>query len=236
MKRRLAAGPGSLAGLRWLASVGAAPLDAWQVAMGWAGPTAYSHAARLVAAGWAARCSMARGSGSLLYATPTGVRVAGVLASAMAREPAPTWWSHCQACAWTAAWLTARGRRMLGSRELLIDDFWRGELEWQERGGLRRRAHRPDLVGGLAGGPMLPIEVELASKSKARLRSVLSLHAAWIAAGKTGAVVYVCGSGRLAERVRAQAAEVGLWREQKTIRIELLADIRAQAIAARGDG
>ena len=43
---------------------------------------------------------------------------------------------------------------------------------------------------------MLPIEVELASKSKARLRSVLALHAAWIAAGKTGAVVYVCGSSR----------------------------------------
>jgi hypothetical protein len=124
---------------------------------------------------------------------------------------------------------------MLGSRELLIDDFWRGELEWQERDGLRRRVHRPDLVGGLAGGPMLPIEVELASKSKARLRSVLALHAAWIAAGKTGAVVYVCGSSRVADRVRAEAGELGLRREQKTIRVELLADIREQAVAARAN-
>ena len=82
---------------------------------------------------------------------------------------------------------------------------------------------------------MLPIEVELASKSKARLRSVLALHAAWIAAGKTGAVVYVCGNSRLAERVRAEAAELGLRREQKTIRVELLADIRDQAIAARAN-
>jgi hypothetical protein len=119
-------------------------------------------------------------------------------AAALPAAPAPTTWAHCEACAWVAAWLTARGRQMVGSREVLVDEFWRGELEWLERGGLRRRGHRPDLAGGLAaGGPLLPIEVELASKSIPRLRAILALHASWVAAGKTAAVIYVCGTRKV---------------------------------------
>ena len=83
----------------------------------------------------------------------------------------------------------------------------------------------------------MPIEVELTRKSKARLRSVLALHAAWIAAGKTGAVVYVCGNRSLADRVRTQGTEVGLsaggGQQRKTLRVELLEEICEQAIAAR---
>ena len=83
----------------------------------------------------------------------------------------------------------------------------------------------------------MPIEVELTRKSKARLRSVLALHAGWIAAGKTGAVLYVCGSRSLADRVRTQGTEVGLsavaGRQRKTLRVELLEEICEQAIAAR---
>jgi hypothetical protein len=224
-------------GLSWLAGVGPAPDEAWRTAMGWAPATAYSHAQRLVAAGWAARCPTTKGSGSLLYCTAAGIRVVAVVAAPLVRAPAPTSWAHCRACAWTAAWLSARGRELLGPRQLLADDFWRGELTWQDRSGTHRRTHRPDLAGGLGGGPLMPIEVELTRKSKARLRSVLALHAAWIAAGKTGAVLYVCGTRTLAERVRAQGAEVGLnagaGLERKTLRVELLEDIREQAIAAR---
>ena len=232
-------GASSLMGLAWLARVGPAPTEAWRIAMGWAPATAYSHAQRLAAAGWVARCATTHGEGSLLYATAIGVKVVAEVVAPLARAPAPTSWAHYRGCAWTAAWLSARGRELLGSRQMLVDDFWRGELSWNDRSGAHRRTHRPDLAGGLVGAPPMPIEVELTGKSKPRLRSVLALHAAWIAAGKTGAVMYVCGRRSLAERVRAQGVEVGLSAvagpRRKTLRVELLEEIREQAIAVRAD-
>jgi hypothetical protein len=202
--------------------------------MGWASPTTFSHASRLVRAGWVKSCPTRRGTGSLIYATRTGVAIAGAPASPLAAEPAPTTWAHCAACAWTAAWLTARGRHVVGTRELLVDDSWHTELEWLERGGVRRRGHRPDLAAGIvAGGSLMPIEVELATKSTARLQAILGLHAAWIAARKTSAVIYVCETAKLRARVRDQATQVGLSTERKTLRVELLDTIRDAALAAR---
>ena len=226
-----------MAGLRWLAGVGAAPYEAWGVAMGWAPATAFSHGARLVRAGLAASCRTRHGHGSLLYATHEGVEAAGVLAAPFPREPAPTSWAHLEACAWTAAWMTARGRHVIGERELLTDRSWRGELEWLERDGLRRRGHRPDLLAALtADGPVLPVEVELASKSLKRLRAIMALHASWIAARKTTAVIYVCGPSKLADRVKREGAEFGLEVARKTLRVELLDSVRNAARAARADG
>jgi hypothetical protein len=147
--------------------------------------------------------------------------------------PAPTSWAHHRACAWTAAWLTARGRQMLGPRELLLDDAWKGELQWVERDGVRRRGHRPDLAGGVPGGALLPIEVELASKSTVRLRAILAFHAARITAAGGGAVIYVCGTEKVAARVREQAATVGMSVDRKTLRVELLERVREQALHAR---
>jgi hypothetical protein len=234
VSRAIGPGEASVAGLRWLASVGPAPLEAWGAAMGWASPTTFSHASRLVRAGWVKSCPTRRGSGSLIYATRTGVAIAGAPASPLAAEPAPTTWAHCAACAWTAAWLTARGRHVVGTRELLVDDSWHTELEWLERGGVRRRGHRPDLAAGIvAGGSLMPIEVELATKSTARLQAILGLHAAWIAARKTSAVIYVCETAKLGARVRDQATQVGLSTERKTLRVELLDTIRDAALAAR---
>lgn len=204
------------------------------MAMGWAESTTFSHASRLISAGLAASCSRRRGTGSLIYATRAGVEAAESFAAPLPGEPAPTTWAHLEACAWTAAWLTARGRHVMGSRELLLDDGWKGQLEWLERDGVRRRAHRPDLVAGLtADGPRLPVEVELASKSLRRLRAILGLHSSWIAARKTAAVIYVCGPAELADRVRKEGAELGLATERKTLRVELLSTIRAQARASR---
>jgi hypothetical protein len=177
---------------------------------------------------------MGHGVGSLIFPTRDGVRVVGMSAARLPTMPAPVTWAHSAACAWAAAWLTARDRHMVGTRELLFDDFWRGDLEWLERSGLRRRGHRPDLLAGLAlGEPLLPIEVELASKSTPRLRSILALYATWIAAGKTSAVIYLCGTEKLAERVRAEGSQFGLTVEQKTLRVELLETIRHAALAAR---
>lgn len=230
MSRAVGPGKASMAGLRWLAGVGASPFEAWGVAMGWAPPTTFSHGARLVGAGLAASCPTRHGHGSLIYATSAGVEAAGVLAAPLPRDPAPTTWAHLEAYAWTAAWLTARGRHVIGERELLLDGSWRGELEWLERDGLRRRGHHPDMLAGLTlDGPLLPVEVELASKSVKRLRSILALHASWIAARKTAAVIYVCGPPRLAERVWREGAQFGLDADRKTLRVELLETIRDAA-------
>src|SRR5947209_20180520 len=81
---------------------------------------------------------------------------------------------------------------MLGPRELLVHDSWSGELRGLS--GPRDVLHTPDLVGVVPGRRPAAIEVELARKSKARLRAILGLHARWIASGKTGACVYICGN------------------------------------------
>lgn len=221
-------------GLAWLAAVGPASIEAWAVAMGWGETTAYSHTRRLLAAGWVEVQPMTHGAGSLIYATKTGVAMSGVKARALAAAPAPTTWAHCEACAWTAAWLTVRGRTMVGPRKLLASGDWLAEVQWVERHGVRRRGHRPDLIGGVAtGGPLLPIEVELAAKSTQRLRAVLGLHARWITTGKARAVIYICATATVAERVSDEARQVGLTAEHTTLRVELLDTIRAAAITAR---
>lgn len=195
--------------------------------MRWAPVTARSHAARLSRLGWVGRTSMARGAGSLLFATTLGVQVAGVAAES-APEPAPTWWSHLAACAWVAAWLTVRQREMLGPRELLLDESWRGELFGLA--GSRPIVHRPDLVGVVPGRLPAAIEVELTRKSKERLRAILGLHASWIATGRSGACVYVCGNTDVLYLVVAQAAQVGLEVGNGSLRVELLDTIRALAL------
>jgi hypothetical protein len=220
-------------GLCWLARVGPASLEAWGAAGGWNRSTTYRHASRLLAAGWAATQPTTRGEGSLIYATRDGVAVSGVHASALASSPAPTTWAHCEACGWVAAWLTVRGRHMVGSRELLASEDWQGQLRWSERGTARTRGHRPDLLAALSEtGPLMPVEVELATKSLARLQAVLSLHARWITAGKARALVYVCGTEYLADRVREHALSVGLGEERRALRIELLDTIKQAAVSA----
>jgi hypothetical protein len=177
---------------------------------------------------------MTHGDGSLIYPTKAGVEKSRVKAAPLAAAPAPTTWAHCEACAWVAAWLTARGRTMVGPRELLAGSDWLAEVQWIERHGVRQRGHRPDLIGGVsAGGPLLPIEVELAAKSAQRLRAILGLHATWITAGKARAVIYICATDQVADRVAHEAQSVGLSSEHTTLRIELLDTIRTAAITAR---
>ena len=113
MRPGVGPGPASLEGFRWLCRVGPAPIDAWSCAMGWAPGNARSHAARLTREQWLSRVPRPRGEGSLFYATREGVGVAGLDVPPVP-VPAPTWWRHLEACAWVAAWLTAREREMLG--------------------------------------------------------------------------------------------------------------------------
>lgn len=198
--------------------------------MGWAPGNARSHAARLTHVRWLARIERPRGEGSLFFATRQGVHVTGVNVPPVP-VPAPTWWRHLEACAWLAAWLTARGRQMLGPRELLVHHAWRGELLGLP--GPRELVHRPDLVGVVPGRRPAAVEVELRRKSKARLRAILKLHARWIAAGQSGACLYVCGDAEIRRLVLAQAALVGLDPDNGSLRVELLQTIKRQAVEAR---
>ncbi len=225
MGRVLRAGPASLAGLRWLCRVGPAPLGAWGCAMGWGADTARSHARRLEREGWLERHAMTRGSGSLFVATRAGVRFAG-LAVRAAGAPSPVWWAHDCACAWTAAWLTVRGRDWLGPRELLADGGWAGIVRWRTGQGMRSSGHRPDL-GVLLGGRRYAVEVELAHKANERLKAVLAMYGARVGEQKLRGVIYVCGEAQDQVRVREAASSVGL--PDRALRVERLEEIISQA-------
>jgi hypothetical protein len=191
--------------------------------MGWAPGNARWHTIRLVREGWIERVALPRGDGSLIYATLEGVQVAAVDVAATP-APAPTWWAHLAACAWAAAWLTIRGRAMLGPRELAADQTWHGQLT-----GLPGRhlvTHVPDLVGIVPGQRPATVEVELTRKTKTRLRAILALHAQWIAAGQAGACVYVCGSTEIRDLIISHASDVGLRQDAGTLRVEMLDTIK----------
>jgi hypothetical protein len=215
-------------GLEWLARVGPAPVDAWACAMSWGRSTAFSHAERLEREGWLVRYPMTFGQGSLLVANRSGVRVAGVAATA-ARRPAPTWWAHLRACSWMAAWLTVRGRQLQGCREVAADPSWRGELGWRDSRGQHRAGHRPDLAWRIDGG-RVAVEVELARKSTPRLEAIINLHARWRASGSTGGVIYVCLDEDGCERVRQLGAQRGLTTDRGGgLRVEPLELIKQDA-------
>jgi hypothetical protein len=212
----------------WLARVGPSPLDPWRYAMGWSEVAARSHARRLELEGWLKRVPMLLGEGSLFFATRKGVRMLDVPLIGCT-TPAPTWWAHDVACAWTAAWLTVRGRAFLGPRELLVDPGWSGRLELTHRVSGRQLGHRPDLVGLLDDG-RIAVEVELAAKSKRRLDAILRLHRAWLWDKKTTGIVYICGSEEGRRRVHRANQRVDVM-PGYSLRIELLDTIKSQARA-----
>lgn len=195
--------------------------------MGWVNDTARSHARRLERDGWLERHAMTRGSGSLFVATQAGVRFAG-LALRPAGPPSPVWWAHDCACAWTAAWLTVRGREWLGPRELLGDDSWAGNVRWRTRQGTRSLGHRPDL-GVLLDGRRYAVEVELTQKANERLKAVLAMYTAQVGQKKLTGVIYVCAGAQEQDRVSEVAASVGL--PDVALRLELLEEIMSQARA-----
>ena len=228
--------PSALIGLRWLARIGPAPLDALGAALGWSERLAWRWSGQLVDAGWVSRVPMTHGSGSLLLVTASGVEMASAEMADVEirapRRPAPMSWAHLVACGWTAAWLTARGRSIQGPREVDVDERWHGQIRWRESRGQREAGHRPDLAW-LPEDRRIAIEVELVRKSTPRLEAILDLHARWRSEGQTAGVIYVCGSVRTRERIVALADERGLSRETGGgLRVELLGDVTEQAIAA----
>jgi hypothetical protein len=179
---------------------------------------------------WLGRAGRAAARGRIASLRDQAWRPGGRRPGGTGVRSGPTWWAHLSGCAWVAAWLTARGREMLGPRELLVDDSWSGELSGLA--GPRRTMHRPDLVGVVPTRRPAAIEVELTRKSKPRLRAILDLHARWISTGRSGACVYVCGDAAMRELVTSQAALAGLRLEDGGLRIELLETIKQLAIDA----
>jgi hypothetical protein len=147
-----------------------------------------------------------------------------------ASTPAPTWWAHDSACAWTAAWLTVRGRSFLGQREVLGRPEWSGQLHWQDRNSFKRSGHRPDLVAW-RDSSTFAIEVELAGKSRPRLDAILKLHDDRSRGGKSGGVIYICRDEEGQRRVERSAKRVASF--GRKLRLEMLDTIKEQTVGAR---
>ncbi len=76
----------------------------------------------------------------------------------------------------------------------------------------------------------IPIEVELANKSKTRLDAILKLHLRWIIARKSSALIYICGDEEGCRRIERAGRRVGLYPTSRSLRIELLETIKAQTL------
>jgi len=197
--------------------------------MGWAKSTASFHAKRLEAAGWALRYPMIRGEGHLVVATRRGVQVCGLAVSAPS-PPSSALWAHDCACAWTAAWLSVRGREWRGPREVMADAGLAGQIEWGTGRGRRRAGHRPDLAVVIPAGTVA-IEVELERKSNNRLAAILGLYARWVQEERLAGVMYVCADERLAERIASYGQQAGI--REGALRTILLDEVRGHALEAR---
>jgi hypothetical protein len=82
-------------------------------------------------------------------------------------------------------------------------------------------------------GTPVAVEVELARKSAARLSAILELHALWRSQGKTGGVLYVCGTGRDCERVQRLAERHGLCRGKGGLGLRTLEEVRPKRVSWR---
>jgi hypothetical protein len=109
-----------------------------------------------------------------------------------------------------AAWLTVRGRKFVGGRELLAFDTWSGEIFWRDHKTHHGSHHRPDLVKIRAYGRPIAVEVELAQQSVGRLRATLyGTPYGARPASKTNGVFYVCGDEDGRARIRKVADAAG---------------------------
>jgi hypothetical protein len=223
----------SLAGLRWLARVGASPGEPLGLVMGWRHTALHRHLARLIATGLVWRVPMTRGEGSLLVVTRDGARIAGT--GQAPRGLGPTSWAHAVACAWTGAWFEIRGRDWLSCSEVAADDRWHGRVAYTDGPGRSHRLrHTPDL-GTYAGDPACPVavEVELQRKSLARLRGILGMYADSITDGDLAGVVYITANARVSTGIHAAAGDAGLGEYPAgRLRILALEDVIAQTRAA----
>lgn len=166
---------------------------------------------------------MVRGDGKLLVPTRRGVRECRLAVSAPGALEPDRWAQHC-ACAWTAAWLTVRGRDWRGPREVLADPQLEGQVRWMSRNGPRHHGHRPDLAVVIPSG-VVAIEVDVDGSSDDHRSRVLTMYERWVASERLVGVIYICRSDLGADRIARLANHQGL----DQLRVEVLSTIRAQA-------
>jgi hypothetical protein len=226
----IAPGRRSIAGLAWLARVGASPLEPWGLVMGWGRAVAYDHARRLAAAGLVRTVPMTRGDGSLMVITAQGAVMARCPATRARQAVAPTTWAHHCACAWVSAWLEVRGHAWWSEREIAEDEWWRYDVNYQDRRGTVRVTHRPDLAVQIAPGPVA-IEVELQRKVRARLVGILRMYEEQTQDdGTLAGVIYVCDRHDVADAVRRAADDA--WLEAPALSFRTIHEVVEQTRAA----
>lgn len=202
-------GPGSYRVLEQLARLGTAGIEPLAYSVRLSSRTTYDHVRRLERAGLVARIPYRDGGGGTVAITRKGASwVRDDDAPAVfPRSDLPATYVHARAVSWLVAdfELTAGdGDYWLGPAELRQDEFWR----------IRRdddRGHYPDLGLFRAGQPVA-IEVELHSKSNARLRAILNGYEWKISAGNLEFVGYVWTRLAVARAVHRQAQAVRLRR------------------------
>ena len=121
--------------------------------------------------------------------------------------------------------------RLPRPRELFSSTNWAHPLHWQDRSGVKRSGHRPDLVAFAVSGNPVAIEVELAAKSRSRLAAILRVHRTWSYSNNSRGVVYICGDEAAHSRIERAGKRAGLYVGGGFLRIELLDTIKEQARA-----
>ena len=202
MSRARGPGPRSMEALEWLAPVDVAGLEPLACALGFGWRATYSHVERLAAAGLV----YDRG-GSVVAITRRGRLAVGAdLGDVRSGAISGAGIAHSRAMSWVAAFLTLRGRRWIGERDLMRDERWRVPVIWM-RGGLG--SHRPDLVS-MVDNRHVAIEVELSSKAPRRLRAILAGYDDAIRRGQFTAVTYIAGRAAIVTAARKAVDDLHL--------------------------
>lgn len=197
--------------VRFVGAHGAVAIEHVMAALGVGRTAAYRRVAFCVEAGLLQRLDLLRGMPSVLRATPTGLRYAGLGLPVAAISPGSV--DHWLRCASTAFLLGSEfgADVILSERELRrLEEGERRPLVSAKVGELPSgapRLHRPDLAV-IAGERPIAVEVELTPKAPRRLEALIR---AWRRADWIAEVRYYCEPGltrraveRAVERTHAQ--------------------------------
>ena len=181
--------------VRFVGAHGAVAIKHVMAAMGVGRTAAYRRVAVCVEAGLLERLDLLRGMPSVLRATASGLRFAGLGLRVAAVSPGSV--DHWLRCASTAILLSAEfgADAILSERELRQLEEVEGRAVFSAKVGELPsggpRLHRPDLAVLTSERP-LAIEVELTPKAPRRLEALIR---AWRRTERVGEVRYYCEPG-----------------------------------------
>lgn len=203
---------GRAAVLDWMARVRVAGLEPLACAMGLTVRMVRGHVAALERERLVTRSRMGDGDGSVVAATPKGVRRAGQEANSGTTTSSHTGLLHGRGVSWVAAYCDSKERKWVGPGELRTGGW---QLSIAE-GGTGPRTHMPDL-GFYLDGERWAVEFERTPKSRSRLTGILSAYRQAELDGGLEGVLYVCATDDLVRFVQAASVEVELDRAVRTL-------------------